>query len=313
MTNKYDIYDQIAIAIREKTPFIIVESDDDRQIYDNIANYIQKNLTVFYVAEFDDYSNGCEAVIDLIAKIQVDLENSMVEKLVLGIIDRDTRPYIDTQARPYLETKSWAKLQTYKGLFILKYYSIETYFANKNSLAKLISKITYATLKDVNNKIIDYLTQTEQETLLLLFYISVDAFKEHYLGTENYKSIKSYAADEHGSTVSKKDFLENFSKQHLPIKKQELDNFATEKSISMQDIKLIIKGKWYLYHFVTVCYSQIDTIYNKNLDFISADKIFRLKIQGNDDLKIRQMYHQILDCIDETELSDIIQRFRELS
>jgi hypothetical protein len=312
MTNKYDIYDQIAIAIREKQPFIIVESEDDRQIYDNIASHIQKNLTVFYVGEFDDYSNGCEAVIDLIAKIQVDLENSMVEKLVLGIIDRDTRPYIDTQARPYLETKSWAKLQTYKGLFVLKYYSIETYFANKNSLAKLISKITYATPKDINNAIIDYIAQTEQETLLLLFYISIDAFKEHYLGTENYKSVKSYAADEYGSTVSKIGFLANFNSQHLPVKKQELDNFAIEKSIFAHDTKLIIKGKWYLYHFVTVCYYQIAKIYTQNLDFIPADKIFRLKIQGNDDLKIRQMYQQILECIDETELSDIIQRFREL-
>ncbi len=312
MSNKYDIYDQIAIAIREKMPFVIVESYDDRKIYTTIINtYLpEKNIEVFYISEFDEYPNGCESVIDLIEKIQSDLENEQVSQLVLGIIDRDTRPYIDTQARSYVATRNWDTIQQLKGLFILKYYSIETYFANTNSLKKLTCNITYALPKDLKPEIINHLAQSDEENLSLLYYVALDAFKEHYIGKEHYKAIKTYKDDELGSAVTKKGFLNNFKTNQLPNKQADLEEFALQKGISIANVKEIIKGKWYLYLFVTHYHQQLEKLQNQTEFPVS--EVFKVQIEGNADSKIKHYYFKILDFPDEAELADIIEKLREL-
>lgn len=312
MSNKYDIYDQIAIAIREKTPFVIVESFDDRQIYVAILNtYLpDKQIDVFYVGEFEDYNNGCEFVIELIKKIQTDLANENVSQLVLGIIDRDTRPYIDSQARPYEEEKSWEKVQNLKGLFVLKYYSIETYFANVNSLKKLTCNITYALPKDLKPEIINHLAQSDEESLYLLYYIALDAFKEHYVGKEHYKAEKTFKDDELGSAVTKSGFLNRFKNVLLPQKQADLEAFALQKGININNAKEIIKGKWYLYLFVTNYHQQLEKL--QALTTFPVSEVFKPKLIGNADDKIKHLYTRILECPDEVELADIIQKLREL-
>lgn len=311
MNLKYDIYDYIALAIREQKPFLVVESYDDRQIYTQIAEYIQKNIDILQVSEFDNYTNGCESVIKLITKIQPDFQQNNIAKYVLGIIDRDTRPYITPNERPYNADSDWALVQTLQGLFILKYYSIETYFATSQNITKLLQKITYATAKDSNPNIISYLLSNEQIHLPLLFYISIDALKEHCLGYEAYKARKSYAEDEQGSAVTAEGFLSNFS-TYLANNQSHLDEFATQKNITFQNRKQVIKGKWYLYYFSTKIDEQLGKIGKEDLSFIPNKDVFKVKLQGNDTQRTRQIYDRMLECIDEDELEDVIQELRKL-
>lgn len=311
MNLKYDIYDQIALAIRETRPFLVVESYDDRQIYTQIAQYIHKKIDVFQVSEFDNYTSGCESVIKLIDKIQSDFQQNNIAKYVLGIIDRDTRPYIAPQARPYNTDTDWAKLQTLQGLFILKYYAIETYFATPKSIEKLLPKITYATTNDISVDVISHLLSKHQEHSELLFYIALDALKEHYLGNDIYKAKKSFAEDEHGSAVTANDFLQHFA-NYLTLIQSDLDEFASQKSITLQNTKQVIKGKWYLYYFSKKVYEQLSGLESQNLHFIPNKEVFKMKLQGNNSQRIRQIYDRTLECIDEDELEDVIQELRKL-
>lgn len=303
MNLKYDIYDQISLAKSEKTPFIIVESIDDRQIYDRLARQIEKNATVYQVSEFDEYTNGCTAVIDLVQKIQPDFQENAIDKYVLGIIDRDARPYKDQQ--------DWEGVQNLQGLFILKYYSIETYFANRQSLAKMLTKITYATPQDLREELLDYFLAKEQETLPMLFYISLDALKEHCLGKEQYKAFNIY--DEKESTVVDSNRFRRFEETVLPNKKADLDHFRLEKGIALEEAKLVIKGKWYLYHFVWAFYQQSTHFKDQNFPFEVNKQLFERKAQkGMLSVQVEQLYYVIMEEIDETEFSDIIERLRNL-
>lgn len=134
---RYDLVRLLNRAIQLNKPFLLVEGKDDPQIYDRIAEKADKQVDIFPVNMVEDYASGCDNVIKAIDKLQPKFdERPENEHLVLGIIDRDSRPY-----RPLQEDE--IDYRTLKSLFILKYYSIETYFATRNNLKKLIEKLTY--------------------------------------------------------------------------------------------------------------------------------------------------------------------------
>jgi hypothetical protein len=94
MIFKYSLEDCFAKAIMDKTPIVIVEGKDDRQIYQRIANAINVDLSVYQVNEFEEFGPGCYNVIAAFTRIQPKYgENERNIKWVAGIIDRDSRPY----------------------------------------------------------------------------------------------------------------------------------------------------------------------------------------------------------------------------
>lgn len=300
-------------AIMNKKPLIIVEGVDDRKIYNNIAEAIRKNVTVMRVSDLQ-FVAGCNGVVDCmkVLQTQLDLDSSNL-KFVLGIIDRD--------ARFFKNAIEFQEIQNLKGIFILKHYSIETYFATRNSLKILLTKITNAIKSDIDDAILDFIEDNIGVYLETLYYISLDALKEHCLGKQLHNANYSYEK-EPTNIVGEKIML-HFNSNILPNKKEDLDSFATSKSISFQDAKKIIKGKWYLYYYIYRSYAQIiqlkgfekdaydvEHYYNPSTSF---EPIFKLNFDIESGKMPAYLYPLMLQCIDETELSDIIQKFRELS
>ena len=114
MSLKHDLFDALARARMISEPMIIVEGKDDYQIYQSIADIVKPNLEVYQADEFENYEAGCKGVIKCLEVLQPKFEERPDNiRKVLGIIDRDARPY-----RNDLPTHL-------KGLFVTKYYSIE--------------------------------------------------------------------------------------------------------------------------------------------------------------------------------------------
>ena len=145
---KYDLYELLGIAIQTNTPFILVEGKDDPQVYYRIAKKANKEVDIYPINTIEEYASGCDNVIKALYRLQPKFyERDENIYRILGIIDRDVRPYRSL-------TTDEIDFRTLKGLFVLKYYSIETYFATKNNLKKVIEKLTYATQDIISDEVL---------------------------------------------------------------------------------------------------------------------------------------------------------------
>ncbi len=298
-------------AFMEERPLVIVESADDRQIYTNIANSLGFNLAIHRVSDFE-LPAGCNGIIDCIDSIQPNAQTEeRYETLILGVIDRD--------ARFYKNKEEFMGLQGLKCLFILKYYSIETYFATRSNLQKLITKITNAINTDITEEMLNDIENNIDNSLETLYYLSLDALKQECMGKENHVAFKNYGTEEHENSVVGETAIKAFKEHRLPSIKQSLDEFAVTKNVSRANIKLIAKGKWYLFNFIYRSYEPIKQLKkNEKANRINTPNkkdtklIFDIKI----DLQPLQMYDylysMIFECLDHAELTDIIQKFTAL-
>ena len=165
MTLKYDLFDIFAAAIMNDERVVILEGKDDYAIYTEIAAKSNPNIIVYQVNEFENYQAGCTGVIACLEFLQAKLtENSNHANKILGVIDRDARFYRN-------------EIPNLLGLFVTKYYSIETYFATTNNLRKLLSKITYSPINDINETITDFVQTDFQNSLEILYLLSLEALK----------------------------------------------------------------------------------------------------------------------------------------
>ncbi len=307
MEFKVRLIDRLVEARIVKEPFIIVEGKDDRQIYSRLVNEINKEAKVHAVAEFEDFHAGCENVIQCMEQLQQKLINDPInQRFVLGIIDRDSRPF-----------KGGASLAELLNLYILRHYSIETYFATSLNLSRLIEKSTYATLEDVDQEIIAFVLANVPESFSTLYYISLDALKQECLGLDTYKASVAYGDDDTGSKVSRQ-FREHFEQNVLPERQADLDLFALDKEITIDDLKLIAKGKWYLYNYLYRAGFHIKKLHEKCLaNELRSGRhygdIFKLRIERNPDQLVDIFYQDILQFIDHEECSDIVEAINSLA
>jgi hypothetical protein len=304
MVFKNDLFDTLNTAIQLHKAIVIVEGKDDYQIYQNIANHIgATNIEVYQADEFEDFESGCRGVIACIEKLQPKFDER-IENInkILGVIDRDVRQFREG-------------LPTYlNGLFITKHYSIETYFATPSNLQKLINKITFTTSRDVGYNILELVEGEFNNFLPDLYLLSLEALKNACI--ENYN--KNVCYDDAESKISNRN-----SRTHLlgllQPKESELQIFAEEKGISRNDVKLIAKGKWYLFSYAFYTYPIIKELQNKcrNSEIIQC----RSCNVGNYDTclyKIKAIYttqqlcDDLLGFIDENECADIITAFQKL-
>lgn len=305
---KYNLYDMVAHTIMSKEALVIVEGKEDRKIYQSMANMLGLDIKVMQVNLFEDHAAGCDNVIKCITKLQIKFEERSENiNRILGIIDRDIRPYKKRLPHEIDYTQL-------KGLFTLKYYSIETYFTTVNNLKKLIAKITYTNQDEIDQERINFVVQNIANRLDILYYISLEALKNACI--EDYKGIIGYNQEK----VTEHKY-QDFLWTQLENKQVDLDDFANQNNISINDIKLICKGKWYLHHFVYRAFHQI-----KQLKELCRDK-FNL-CQSCDvgnfedclyDLKnnykgsnINYLYNDLLNFIDEEECNDILNALIQL-
>ncbi|MCU0446077.1 MAG: DUF4435 domain-containing protein [Microscillaceae bacterium] len=333
---KYDLSDILVEAIKNNEPVVIVEGKDDRQIYYKLTQSINPNIQIYQVNEFDDYGAGCENVIDAITKLQPKFaERADNIKYILGIIDKDSRPYRGTMP------------DQLQGIFVTKFYSIEAYFATgcisnllpitlsfgegrvrqkkrvnlkcalatRKNLANLIAKITYQSPHNITSEILDFVEKNINNSIENLYYISLEALKNACV--ESYLTALSY--DENATRVSEKAGQEYLINQILP-KKAELEQFAIDKTITIQDIRHITKGKWFLYNYVYRAYHHIQQLADKckNIEITQCasckvgnyeDCLYKLK-KGN--YPIENLYDDILEFVDFDEMSDIVDVIKRL-
>ncbi|MFK7906604.1 MAG: hypothetical protein AB8B69_15845, partial [Chitinophagales bacterium] len=210
-----------------------------------------------------------------------------------------------------------------KGLLVLKHYSIETYFATKTNLKRLIAKMTHLLERDISEEAIRFVEQNIEDSLEGLYYISLEALRNacdtDYIGKIGYKK------DVFGKKVPKTKVVEKSSKQYLLSqilpKKDSLDNFALLPTIavSSKDIKKICKGKWFLYNYIYRANHHIQQLSEKcrkgeiprcrscsvgNFE----DCLYTLKANYEN----QALYDDILEFVDWEECSDIIERFKQL-
>jgi hypothetical protein len=307
---KLDLSVAFANAIMTREPMVIVEGKDDWQIYTKLAKLIDVNVQVYQVNEFEDYAAGCFHVIACLDSLQPELAKKADNiHFILGVIDRDVRPF-----RNELPTHL-------KGLFVTKYYSIETYFATRQNLLELISNVTSMESSYIEDSILDFVEELFNQSLVDLYYISLEALK--HACVPGYSAVVSYS--DKGGEVFKEviKYLlgdgKNYTLNQIEPKKTELDIFASGFGLGVKDLKYITKGKWYLYFFVYCGLQQFRQLSQKCKDAKICrsckvgnhqDCLFKLKRKN---LQPEELYERILNVIDLQECEDIIQAFHKLS
>jgi Protein of unknown function (DUF4435) len=305
MPFKYNLFDIVAASIMNHEPIVIVEGKDDYQIYQTIANEVHPKIQVYQVNEFEDYEAGCTGVLQALTVLQPKfVERTDNIHKILGIMDRDVRPFRGEMPNHLL------------GLFVTKYYSIETYFATTPNLRKLLHAITYLPMQDIDNQLLAFI-QTEFNTSMEVLYLfSLEALKNACV--TGYDTLLRY--DDSPNKLTGMDFHRNV----LPAvraKTADLTAFADALNISRNDIRLIAKGKWYLHWFAHYIYLKIKSLkeHCKNAVIPQCrscrvgnyqDCLFKMK-EPQYQLSILQGL--LLHFIDEIECSDVINRFRALN
>ena len=304
MSLQYDLFDIVAVAIMSD-PVVIVEGKDDYQIYQNLSQLLKKQIDVYQVNQFENYAEGCKGVIDCIEILQPKFdEREDIIKKILGIIDRDSRPYRN-------EIPSHLK-----GLFITRYYSIETYFANNSTLSRVINKITYTTNKDIREDVLQLINNEFDNFTEELYWISLEALKNACI--KSYTGIVGYDFTE--AKVTSVDSKTHILSQIIP-KKEELTVFANEKNVSKEDIKLIAKGKWYLYGYAYVSNKIFSTLKekcrNSSIHQCSScavgnfnDCLFNTKRRT---YKAEEIRDSLLEYFDLNECADIVEAINKLN
>lgn len=303
---KYDLFDLLNSSIMTGIPVVFVEGKDDPQIYVRISKSINKDIEVYPINTIEDYSSGCDNVIKAVNKLQIKFSERVDnEYRVLGIIDRDVRPYREL-------SESEINFTTLKGLFILRYYSIETYFATKRNAGKIIEKLTYLSTEMIDNDLLQFV---EADFVLLnpiLYLVSLEALKNAC--TRDYATVVGYNDDRIKDT-------NRIMYLYLQIetKKSDLELFASQKGISFDDIKKICKGKWYLFHYVNKLNDKIKTL-QTHCQNNQIKQCKSCEVQHYEDCyykykagyQINGLCNDIFEYVDTEECDDIIQRFNQL-
>jgi len=287
-------------------PVVIVEGKDDPQIYVRISKSINREIDVYPINTIEDYSSGCDNVIKAVDKLQIKFSERIDNELrILGIIDRDVRPFRELGEFEIDYTQL-------KGLFILRYYSIETYFATKRNASKIVEKLTYLSSEMIDDDLLQFIENEFISLNPILYLVSLEALKNAC--TRDYATVVGYNDD----SIKDTNRLLYFFSQ-IETKKTDLELFATQKGLSIDDLKKICKGKWYLYHYVNKLNDKIRTL-QMHCQNNQIKQCKSCEVQQFEDCFYKYkagyqttgLYYDIFEYVDTEECYDIIQRFNQL-
>ena len=275
-------------AEMEGKSIVIVEGIDDKRIYSTLAKKLLNRDILVYPANYfvECNADNSENVIKAITLLQADFKDEKKLQKVLGIIDRDTTCYKNPE--------KWVAYKELKGLFILKHYSIETYFATSHNLSELIAGITHATPSEIA-MVLPNLIKKIEDTTQVLYYMALDALKERCLGSNNYQAFRKIDVPKLSDITGGMGYFETTL---LPQIKEALDTFAKEKGLDVSFVKHVVKGKWYLFHFV-----------KKSDEALKSDTTFTYRMS----IDHKTLYEMIMNYFDPNEFSDIIHRLKQLN
>lgn len=230
----YEADELLTEAIMSSTPIIIVEGSDDVPFYEEIVNSLEKEIEVYASENLDISSgkSGCNGVKTCLKEIKASSNGLDLEKYILGIIDKDVSEYRGDEDTDL------------DGLLILKYYSIESHFINKENVKYLINQMTNASTSLLNQlNLEDEIFEQVQSNSSELYYISLEALKA--------ECETSYTPEYRYSNSIMQIVNDNYIEK-LSGKTIDLDIFATSKNItnSFDNLLFIVKGKWFLEFFI---------------------------------------------------------------
>ncbi|MBD3795989.1 MAG: DUF4435 domain-containing protein [Epsilonproteobacteria bacterium] len=229
MSRTYNAKDfKFLVLKKKKKPYIIVEGKDDIQFYENIVESIGRDYIVKPVGRYKDTSN-CTAVIEWMEELDEVLDKDEHRQYFLGIIDGDARKYRDD-----FPTEN-------NLLYILQYYSWESYFIGQEVVAHSIKNFL-KTRRLLTEDLIGYLYSN---------YIEPHLFNELWLcGLKRLQDSEDKECNQENS-INRLDRDHQFI-ETLRNLESDLSLFATESGIerSHETLLEITKGKWALNFFV---------------------------------------------------------------
>lgn len=254
------IYQILANARMNNIKIILVEGQYDTKKYESILinsenikdDSFRDSVKVIPIDTISKNTNniketyiGCEGIISALS----DLDNNILqhkadinaEKYILGIIDKDIRNH----------RENFNPIPTNNKLFLLPYYSIESFYINEESV-RVILKKSINSISLIDNKIVDFLFNNSlKDTIDFLFYPVLDAYLK--ATNPNYPYLVGYEF-EYGYVKEK------LQKDEYTAIKEELDKQRIGKDIST--FLDICKGKWFLECWLEKLIDRIKTLSN---------------------------------------------------
>lgn len=235
---QHDLEETVIAAFMCDLPVVIVEGQDDIKFYADIAQLNSLHIEVRAIETVDGYTEGCEQVCNAMTAAQNMIDSDpRMKKYVIGIIDRDVRQYLNT-------------VPIKDNLLVLKYYSYETHLITDETIRKLIEQLTKVPGSMVTQDVLEYLKCEFDMEAHKLYYFSLEALKK--MCEPLYQSDIAYGIDG-GAVIGRgKEYRWGL----IEPKKGDLDQFALAHSISIDDLKYIAKGKWFLSYWCDIIYRE---------------------------------------------------------
>ncbi|MFD2754502.1 DUF4435 domain-containing protein [Comamonas terrae] len=290
--NKYEIDEILSMAIMTKTAHVLVEGVDDVRIYEKLSS---GDCEVYAIESIEGYSGGCDFVKDAIQDLNSIDSQGILDKYVVGIIDRDVGYFRNGNLNM-------------PALFTLAQYSIESHFVNSEVLNKLLVKLTHITEKQVTPLIT---VQECIDDLDGLYYFSLEALQGAI--DSSYSSVVGY-----GDNIGRR--KDENTMQSIMAKSDVLDQLSASKNLgrSISELKIFVKGKWLLKSFSEGLEKVIKDLPRK----CKAKSIMQCRVCQFDDkssclFKIKDgishkaIYSLAMDIVDNNELNyvrDMLQR-----
>ncbi len=217
------------VLLKKKKPYILVEGIDDIAFYENIVESIGKDYVVKHIGKYKNSSN-CIAVIEFMEELDKVLNKDEHRQYFLGIIDGDARKQRDDF--PHENSL----------LYILQYYSWESYFISREVVFKSIKNFL-KTRRLLSDKTIDNLYSN---------YIENHLFNQlWFCGLKRLRDKDNDEQCNQDNSINRLDKDNNFIEE-LKKLENDLSQFALENRLecSHQILLEITKGKWALNFFV---------------------------------------------------------------
>ena len=217
------------VVKKRKKPYILVEGKDDIAFYENLVESIERDYIVKPIGRYKDSSN-CIAVIEFMQELDEVLTREEHREYFLGIIDGDARKQRDDFPKEN------------SLLYILQYYSWESYFVSQEVVAKSIKNFLKTRSLLTDEMIADiYSEYIEKYLLNELWFCALKRLKD---GDSDEKCNQD-------ASINRLDRDSQFIEQ-LKELLDDLSQFAIDNQlICNHEILLeITKGKWGLNFFV---------------------------------------------------------------
>lgn len=293
-----------ADALMEHIPVIIVEGKDDVPFYDRLCNITNKKVTIFPIDVLQEFTgHNCDDVITAVESVESRTEKKQqCQKYLLGIIDRDTRCFRNTMPNS-------------SCILVLKYYSYESHLINRSNIKQLVRDYTSIRESFIDNQLISIFECIDEEMYNYIYYACLEALRGACTGTE-YAAIVGY------SNSFESICRNNFLKAEIMKKKEDLDNFASEKNITYNDesFKEIVNGHWYLRLYATEFLEKLQELPAKcknseiqQCQYCKIEKYDLCLYKQNKNVQINDIENSLIKNYDYSDVEYIKDRIMQLA